>query len=332
MSKPCARSEQLVQYLVDHHPECLEARSEGGHTPLAIAFSLRRASFARILIAAGANQAARDLEGNNLLHIILRPVENQRLDNHKDPAPLISLLNQELVSSMLTQRAGNGSWTPLARQLESYQPLNDRCNDMDSRKAAMASTVSFLLDLGESTNQKHLELLDGSGNTPVHEAVKKGFTQILKLMLDRRPDLLYRENATGSTPLEMAIDAWVNRTTRHPPRRVSPHHNTWSSNWDSMATALVDRDPKFFIQGEDLKKKEKKMYQICQERAKNYPGKRTLVSLYEANALVKRLASQKVSTERSHVRCRYRSRRYCVEEEEEEEVDEVALWGQQASR
>ncbi|KAJ5307883.1 hypothetical protein N7476_008539 [Penicillium atrosanguineum] len=71
MSNPCARSEQLVQHLVDHHPKCLEACSEGGHTPLAIAFSLRRTSFARILIAAGANQAARDPEGNNLLHRIL---------------------------------------------------------------------------------------------------------------------------------------------------------------------------------------------------------------------------------------------------------------------
>ncbi|KAJ5290059.1 uncharacterized protein N7443_010312 [Penicillium atrosanguineum] len=119
---------------------------------------------------------------------------------------------------MLTQRAGNGSWTPLARQLESCQPFNEHYNESKSTKTVMASTVTLLLDLAKSTDQKHLELLDGSGNTPVHVAVKKGFTHILKLMIDRRPDLLYHENATGSTPLEMAIDAWINNTTRNPPK------------------------------------------------------------------------------------------------------------------
>ncbi|KAJ5684217.1 uncharacterized protein N7477_000562 [Penicillium maclennaniae] len=332
MSKPCARSEQLVQYLVDHHPECLEARSERGHTPLAIAFSLRRTSFARILIAAGANQATRDPEGNNLLHIILQPVENQVVNNEQDPSPLISLLDQELVSSMLTQRAGTGSWTPLARQLESFNPFHDRNHELESIKVTMASTVTLLLDLAEPINQKHLELLDGSGNTPVHVAVKKGFSQIVQLMLDRRPDLLYRENATGSTPLEMATDAWVNDTTRHPPRRVSPDNPNRSVSWDPMTTPLVDRDPKYFLKGQDFKKTQDRMYQVCQDHARNHPGKRTLVSLNEANALVKRLATQKVTTERSHVRCRYRRSHRFAEEEEEVEIDEVALWGQQASR
>lgn len=317
----------MVQYLVRHHSECLEVRSKKGHTPLAIAFSLRRTSYARILIAAGANQAVRDPEGDNLLHILFNPVENHALNKSVDPALLTNALDKELVSSMLVQRAGDGAWTPLAHQLYVYRPHNwgyplSEEAEEESVKAAeekVTPAVSFLLDLAESTNQKHLEILNGSGNTPVHAAIKESYTHLLKLMLDRRPGILYRENAKGSTPLEMATDSWVKNATGSSPKPIS----YGADSWGRILKGVIDREPKFFIQGRESRKPVEVMYQICQERAQQHPGKRVLVSLFEANEVVRRAASK----ERDDME-RYRwARRHIGEPDEYEEVDEVALWG-----
>jgi hypothetical protein len=49
---------------------------------------------------------------------------------------------------------------------------------------------------------------------PVHDAVKKGFPQVLALLLDRRPDMLNRENATGTTPYLSLQPAMKNRGAR----------------------------------------------------------------------------------------------------------------------
>lgn len=321
MSKPGEEPERLVQYLVDHHPECLEVRSSGGHTPLALAYSLHRTSFARILIAAGANQCVRDSKGNSLLHLLLYSIENEVCTEPDVFTSLIKMLDPSLISTMLTQRAGEGSWTPFARWLHSY-PYFDHPSKENTE--TIMSMTTLILDLANPSNQKHLELLDGSGNTPVHSAVKKGFSHILELMLDRRPDLLYRENATGSTPLEMAVDAWVNGITREPPKHPFQQYHNVNPKWQTA----VNREPRFFIEGRDNRSKEEIMLQVCQERANQSPRKRGLVSLLEANEVAKRLAVQRQrSEENENYGYRYRGRRHWARSESEGDVDEVALWG-----
>ncbi|KAJ5835857.1 hypothetical protein N7447_001883 [Penicillium robsamsonii] len=293
MCDPNDESIRLVQYLVDHHPECLEVRSTEGLTPLALAMSLHKVRFARILVEAGANQAVRDREARNLLHLILVSDRGRVCKNSNRFNRLLDLLDKQLYPTMLMERAGEGSRTPFARWLDAYSyftpadPAIPRPpNSGQTDDEIITSMTNLILDLANSTDQKHLELFDEAGNTPVHNAIKKAFPQVLRLLLDRRPDMLNRENATGTTPLEMTVDAWVNKSTSGPP--VSPPG--WPSSHPEWQNA-VKREPRFFLPGIRLEYDHvKDMLRVCQERAQQRPGKRRLVSLFEANEVAKRLA------------------------------------------
>lgn len=328
MSKPSEESEQLVQYLVDHHPECLEVRSSGGRTPLALAFSLHRLSFARILIKAGANQTTRDSQGRNLLHLLLLPTQQHSCESPEPLYQMLSLLDQDLVTTMLTQRAGHNSQTPFAYWLDGYPNLDvwtdilsERINDLSIKIKATASITKLFLDLGKSTSQKFLELFDGSGNTAVHALVKKSFPQVLGPILDFRPDLLYRENATGSTPLELAEDAWVNRTTRNPLPIAFNNGDLQNPRWGNA----VNRAPQLWVDKRDGRSSEKLMYEFCQSRAAQRGQKRKLVGILEANAVAIRLASKKQACEDGDIR------RYGRYGQTFDHLDEVELWGSLAT-
>ncbi|KAJ5946879.1 hypothetical protein N7454_003718 [Penicillium verhagenii] len=326
MSRPCEESERLVQYLVDHHPECLEVRSSGGHTPLALACSLHRKSYARILIAAGASQTVRDSESRNLIHLFLNSIEGKACETAERLAPLLDLVDKPLVSSMLVQRAEEESITPLGRWLRSnysnntWDPQHD---DFEKTRDRMADMTRLLMSFDESSNQKQLDILDGSGNTAVHIAVKFGYPGVLEAMLDRRPDLLYRESASGCTPLELAVDSWINAKTRTAPRLSSNTHEK-IPEWESV----VSRPPRYFVEGHDLRTRWEMMYQICQDRAQQRPAKRRLVTLFEANEVAKRLTVQSNWTKRFAPG----GRNYVPGPDTvREERDEVAIWSRVAS-
>ncbi|KAJ5159781.1 uncharacterized protein N7482_006785 [Penicillium canariense] len=325
MARPCDESEQLIQYLVNHHPECLEVRSSGGHTPLALAVSLHRLSFARILINAGANQATRDSQGSNLLHLLLYSILGNTRKDPKIISQIIELMDKNLVSTMLMQRAGEASRTPFARWLHAYSKFDvlnapkvaNGVSDVD----VTSEITKLFLNLGKATNQKFLELLDGAGNTPVHDCVKKGFPQVLEPILDFRPDLLHRENATGSTPLEMAIDTWVNETTRTVPRvPIQPQRQNFQ--WQNA----VNRAPEFFMKGWDSRSTAQLMIDVCQKRAQQSPQKRKLVSLLEANEVPKRLVVKGVSR-RGNDDDENDAEDPRTQEVKDTDLDEVALWG-----
>lgn len=327
----------MVQYLVDHHPECLEVKSSEGHTPLALAVSLHRLSFVRILIQAGANQAARDTEGCNLLHLASCSISGSAARHVDKVSQLIDLMDQEHVSAMLTQRAGEGSRTPYARWLHRYTDFDlsteahYQTSNLPSHRESTTSITKLFLTLGKSTNQKYLELLDGAGNTVVHDCVKRGFPQILEPILDFRPDLLYRENATGSTPLDMAVDAWVNETTRTVPVAAVSSTNR-RPEWQN----ITQRQPQYFIKDKDRRTKAQMMVEFCRKRAQQSPQKRKLVSLFEANEVAKRLAAKGKGRGEEEDDDddgyngrrygRYRHRREREEDEADEKLDEVALW------
>ncbi|KAJ5713430.1 uncharacterized protein N7483_010611 [Penicillium malachiteum] len=309
LSRPCEESERLVQYLVDHHPECLEVRASGGHTPLSLAFLFHKTSFARILVAAGADQTVRDVRGANLLHLLLTSKGQASLDA-EIITDLINLLNPQLISSMLLQRFGEGSLTPFAQWLNAIRSWDD---PHDNLKPSNVAKIIF--DLADSSNQKHLELLDGSGNTPVHHAVKKVLSGPLELMLDRRPDLLHRENATGSTPLELAVDAWISSVTRHPPSRAFDISTTRTmERWKN----IVDRPGWFYAGNPDLGTDLEIMVRICQARSEKQVGNRRLVTLFEANEVAKRLTRMANGFGGRSARFHHNSG--------DDEKDEVALW------
>jgi hypothetical protein len=227
---------------------------------------------------------------------------------------------------MLVERAGDSSQTPFARWLNRYprfrrdEPiLPDHALNPKSETATVVSMTNLILDLASSSNQRHLELFDGAGNTPAHDAVKGGFHEVLEQMLDRRPDLLYRENATGTTALEMAVDAWVNQSTSAPPSSPVKGRSLPPQSFN-----MVVRKPVYFVKGISVPDDEVNiMLRVCQGRAHQRPAKRRLVSLFEANEVAKRLAARsEASAEHGYGNGR---RRYRYQRSSDREEDEVAM-------
>ncbi|KAF7594363.1 hypothetical protein BBP40_009344 [Aspergillus hancockii] len=286
LSKPTVESRHLVQYLIQEWPGCLEAKTEGKYTPLALAYSLHRVDYADTLIKAGASQTVRDNKGNNLLHLLLCGINGECHGKPENVEKLLGLLDSRLIPSLLIERSSEdpGSLTPFARWLH-------RANFYGSNQHELVDIARCVLKFAEETGQKHLELLDGTGNTPVHDAVKRGLPRILELMVNYRPDLLHRENATGSTPLELEEDAWVLKATSNPPETPTiTEGSSWRNTWAVNAT-IVDSTPESFLT--DDRPSEKSLREICRERGSSRPEKRKLVTLNEANEVAKRLATQK---------------------------------------
>ncbi|PYH47148.1 ankyrin repeat protein [Aspergillus saccharolyticus JOP 1030-1] len=292
LSKSSEDAARLVKYLTQRAPGCLESRSSDGHTPLALAFSLHRVEFARILIDAGADQSTRDNKGNNLIHLALCGLGNSPQLTQHSLQQLLSMLDPRLVSSLLTERSSDhpGSLTPFARWLHSSGRSWGLWRNNDDKQSDLENTARFILDYASPINQKFLEMLDGTGNTPLHEAVRFGLPDLFKMMVEYRPDLLFRENAVGSTPFELAVDTWVTHVTSQCPP-VDQGDMDRAAYKDPEAQRVLDRSPESFIPGHRAPKHPKRsLYEIAQETAASHPSKRRLVSLNEALEVTRRLA------------------------------------------
>ncbi|KAM5476955.1 hypothetical protein MauCBS54593_000226 [Microsporum audouinii] len=286
MARETDEAVKLVHYIVENVPNCLERKSSNGYTPLLLAFSKRRALFAKVLIEAGANLEARDVLGNNILHLLFRP-NNEFSTSETGFEELLSLIDPSLVASLLSCRSSDdpGALTPFA----SWIHILTGHNRVDDKTVGLTKT---LLDFAEPTGQSHLELLDGSGNAPIHRAVRAPVPRLVRLMLERRPSLLTIENSTGSTPMELARDAWATNVTTNPPKLPSRVFHRWQR---PNAPAIIGRDPESFVPGENDTNDETRsnvelVYDICLEiSAKQNQRKRKLVSLLEANEVAKRV-------------------------------------------
>lgn len=298
MARPTEESEQLVKYLVEHYPACLETKSLRGYTPVALAFALQRTNIAKILIDAGADQTTRDCSGNNLIHLLLGDINRSPRATPEGTKFLLGLLDPRLVPSLLTERSSEdpGSLTPISRWIHQIYRLDlhtysSRENEETDNELGI---LRVLLDFAESTGQKHLELLDGAGNTPLHNAVKGHLPQNLKLMIERRPDLLHRESATGNTPFEMAVDAWVDEVSKSPPTIPTEDSSSWSDREKHEYKDLINGSPESFAEEKDKDPRTARQIicDLCRKHSQPGGQKRKLVTLYEANEVAKRLAAR----------------------------------------
>lgn len=307
----------MVQHLVDEYgSDLLESKSAQGYTPLQLAVARHHTTCARILIKGGADQTVRDRKGRNLMHLALQNADDT-LDTVKD---LIVLLDPRLITSMLTEQSSDhpGSVTPIARMMHCHSSpysYSYRYGQTfpDHRRGSVhfedADIIQFLLSLAEPTGQKHLELLNGAGNTPMHDAIKQRRYRALGMMIDRRPDLLHREDATGRTPFELAKDLWVREATADP-----PHINFKDWQYEGDQHNAVKRPPESFVRDseDDIGDVGQAIWELCRERSQTC-HKRRLVTLFEANEVANRLAA------RQHAR---NPERLGVGEEN----DEVSSW------
>jgi hypothetical protein len=285
MAKPKPETLKLISYLIERMPNSLELKSQQGYTPLALAFSLGRTEVIKLLIAAGADQTVRDSDRANILHLILVSAYSIDSPGEKMLKELLPLIDKRLIGSLLSERSSHepGSLTPLARWLS-------RNKDPE--------ILTILLEFGKDTGNEHLELLDGSGDTPLHYAVKAGSVDCVQVILKYRPDLLHRENSVGRTPYELAEDAYTascventpsvsgtgtySTITQPPYSFTEKDANHWRVGhvnrvWSFVEVSAVDR-----------------MWTFLEDFAKENPdtGKRRLVSLLDANEVAKRLAGR----------------------------------------
>lgn len=216
---------------------------------------------------------------------------------------LLGLLDRRLIPSLLTERSKDspGSLTPLAQWMHKSYSFSspEYTREYYVEPSGNLAVLRKMLELSQSAGQqRQLELIDGTGNTPVHHAAKQQLRQSLGLMLDFRPDLIHREDANGTTPLEIAMQQRTGELTANEPPMNFSDNPKMSDNLDECSPAR--------------RSKRQVMYDMCRARAAQNPGKRKLVSLHDANEVTKRLAVRRDEGERGWKRA--------AEEDEEEEA------------
>lgn len=169
-----------------------------------------------------------------------------------------------------------------------------------------------ILKLGESTNNEQLEVIDGSGDTPLHQVAKN--KEFFKIMLEYRPDLLYRENTVGRTPAELVEDEYIASCVRDP-----IHQRQCVTK-----LSIVHRHRTEFAKKESEEQNLDFVWEVREFMQKN-PRKRKMVSLMEATEVAKRLATR-FSHRRSYLGNGGDDESDVEEELSEDFQDEVFKW------
>lgn len=312
------QSLKVLNYLIQTLPESMETKSESGHTPLSLAFNRRRVDAAKALIAAGADQTTRDFKGRNIIHLALWSMHKSTTNDAARIESLLHLIDKRVRKTLFLERCQQspGGTTPLAHWLSQNDDYEYSPYKTLSKKRSSAIFETIL----KHSDGEDLLMMDGSGQFPLHQAVKGRHHNIASLILQHDPALIGQENAMGQTPLELAEALYVRHCTRANPEIVP----------SARATALQDRHPDTFLDPSDDRRsvadtdRAVLTWQVCKAagaaHAKQHSGRtRKLVSLHEAREVAKRLTEPAA---RDTGEMERRRRRNVVGEEEEDDDDE----------
>jgi hypothetical protein len=334
LGKTTETSLQLLRHLCKNYPDSISHRSSSGLTPLQLAFSLRRTEMVRALIEAGADQTCRDNAGNNICHSLLTAmdvryskVEAAHLEE------LLSTIDPRLIVGLFKERTTvlPGAATPFAKWMYDYvkQPMY---SSRDIGKT-LEDFVEIILKFSQGED---LDAVNSEGDTPVHAAVRYEAAAELRTMLECRPELLFRENATGRTPYEMAQEAYFSSEVFSDPPSVNEPtgfgrrrgHRYRSNRLEYKG--ILDKPTKSFAEdAKDHRTGIEKVWALCKEFAeKSTEHKRKLVSLVEASEVAKRLAARKKQTTGDGEA----KTEAAVAAEKDRKHDEVAVWFQMGLR
>ncbi|KAL4864562.1 ankyrin repeat-containing domain protein [Aspergillus spectabilis] len=245
---------------------------------LSFGLLFQHARHAKILIEAGADQNVRDKHGRNLLHLLLDDMHRFERDQ-ECVRNLLELVDPRLLPSMLLERCslGKGSSSPFA--LWVARLLSSHLKAFWVQK----TYLKILLDFFAPTDHKYLELFDASGNTPVHSTVGL-LHSTLSTLLTERPELVYRENTHGFTPLELAEQTWIAVAIAPPTiirTRLWGFRNFRASVADDPPIRFIDQTSR--PSWSTLENKWK-AYELCRKHANSIPEtRRKLVTLFEVH-------------------------------------------------
>ncbi|KAI0547666.1 ankyrin repeat protein [Xylaria curta] len=314
---------KLIEYLIKVCPSSFEAKSDLGHSPLYLACLMGRVQFAKTLIEAGADQSVKDKWFNNIIHACLANGQGQVKPYQL--RQMLELFDPELRAHMFCQRnnLSTGGDTPLhfwlkhANQL-SYNWDYSTGRPRQSLNDETLDNIELLALLLGFSKGEELEILNGSGDTVLHTAVVRSLPEQSRVILEKNPKLLYRENTVGRTPAEIAHDVFTNSKVEG----LNPIEII--SNKTQFTHNLLNKEPESFVSDQKPKKHRKvATWDVVQEYLAKTEGKRRLVSLNEANDVAKRLG-ESYSWQRYYTKRTVNTQDDAEEEpnkEEEKEID-----------
>ncbi|WQF84947.1 Putative ankyrin repeat-containing domain superfamily [Colletotrichum destructivum] len=301
MGPPTESTNNVIKYLVQACPGSLEYKSTLGDTPLWLAFYFGRLEFAKTLIEAGANQMTRNSSGENIIHAALqgRP-KACRLGS------VLDLVASSIISHLCQQRNSihESGTTPLHAWItavcisrgtsSSYYWGKKYDNNED-----ILDVLNLLLKFSQGVE---LEMLNSAGDTPLHTAVMSNDVLLTEALIRHKPKLLYRENAVGRTPAEVARENVTSEKFTAPNPILLKTGNNRNNNKNNPS-AIVSRSVESFIKNDDdddngnLKcsvrlSNKQKVWEGMRGILEQHPDKRRLVSLNEANDVAKRLGEK----------------------------------------
>ncbi|KAI0841040.1 ankyrin [Hypoxylon sp. FL0890] len=308
------QTNKLIEYLLKVCPSSFEAKSQEGYTPLYLACLLGRVEFAKTLIDAGADQSVKDKELNNIVHATL--TNNPQGDKVDRLSKLLNLFDVNLRSHMFTQRnsLARGGDTPLHSWLKKANPISYNWNLSGGHQYARrvlqdenTTNIKILELLLEFSGGNELDILNASGDTILHSAVLRHLAGHARVLVARNPALVYRENAVGRTPAEIAYDLLTHSKVEALPG-IAIDSRADHINKVNAKYPLPDEKPEDCVG----KKRKERTWQIMEETLAKVDGKRRLVSLNEANDVANRLGE-------SYAWLRYYQKPPSSDEEREEE-------------
>lgn len=275
----------LLEYILRAFPATMDAKSKAeGNTPLQLAFQLSRLTETKALIEAGANQATRNHVGENILHTVMT---SSYLADPRFLPQVFKMLEPKLIQPLLLEKCSSpqpGSLTPLVLYLQS---------------GTDEAVLNIIL---ERSKGKDLEILNGAGDYILHTLVRKRNEQLVEFLVKYRPAMLYWENATGMTPIDVAETQYLRSLIESPPKLYTNNHYKIEIKPEShFATKSEEKNDEqkrieeiLDVSEEDLKDKGAawRMDRLLKKLAEKYPGSRRLVSVIEANEVARRLASE----------------------------------------
>ncbi|GKT40101.1 uncharacterized protein ColSpa_00282 [Colletotrichum spaethianum] len=300
MGPPTEKTNDVIKYLVQACPNSLEYKSTLGDTPLWLAFYFGRLEFAKTLIKAGANQMTRNNSGENIIHAALQGMPKAcRL------GPLLDLVDSGIIKHLCQQRNNihESGTTPLHSWITAVCMSG---NNYSRKKYGNNKQILDILDLLLKFSQgTELEMLNGAGDTPLHTAVMHSDKVMTEALARYKPKLLYRENAVGRTPAEVARENFTSEKFTAPSLMMlnnSNNYNNYYNKYSSAISAYVDKSTESFVKKDDDGKddqidsaklsEKQKVWEGVRGVLDRHPDRRRLVSLNEANDVAKRLGEK----------------------------------------
>ncbi|KAK1776822.1 hypothetical protein QBC45DRAFT_394854 [Copromyces sp. CBS 386.78] len=227
----------LVSYLIKACPDALEAKSHDNVTPLMQAIYMGRIELVKLLLEAGADANVKTSTWNNILHAAL--LHTPPADKLKE---LLSLFDREAIIRMIAERSSLASdgRTPL------HQWLNSIGGNDDPDKSI--AVFNLLVEMSSEAVTTALNLLNASGDTPLHDMVKSNHqsSKLIRAVLDFQPSLLFRENAVGRTPVEVVHDELISSRVTTDDGHQRYYRSIYGNGKDGYCYLLAEK-PKAFL-------------------------------------------------------------------------------------